>query len=75
MQALSASLYGDTLIVKHSLIATMVVAAGVNRFILLPRLETGRVRIADIRWTISLECVLAALVLAAAVTLSQTPPP
>jgi putative copper resistance protein D len=75
VQALSASLYGDTLIVKHSLIAVMVVVAGVNRFILLPRLETGRVRIADIRWTISLECVLAALVIAAAITLSQTPPP
>ena len=75
VQALSASLYGDTLIVKHSLIAVMVVVAGVNRFILLPRLETGRVRISDIRWTISLECVLAALVIAAAITLSQTPPP
>ncbi len=75
VQALSASLYGDTLIVKHSLIAVMVVVAGVNRFILLPRLETGRARVSDLRWTISLECVLAALVLAAAVTLSQTPPP
>lgn len=75
VQALSASLYGDTLIAKHSLIAVMVVVAGVNRFILLPRLETGMVRIADIRWTISLECVLAALVIAAAITLSQTPPP
>jgi copper resistance protein D len=75
VQALSTSSYGDTLIVKHSLIAVMVVVAGVNRFILLPRLETGTVRIADIRWTISLECVLAALVIAAAVTLSQTPPP
>ncbi len=75
VQALSASLYGDALIVKHSLIAAMVVVAGVNRFILLPRLETGRVRISDLRWTIGLECVLAALVIAAAITLSQTPPP
>ena len=75
VQALSASLYGDTLIVKHSLIAVMVVIAGVNRFILLPRLETGRARVSDLRWTVGLECVLAALVIAAAITLSQTPPP
>jgi putative copper resistance protein D len=75
VQALSASLYGDTLIVKHSLIAAMIVVAAVNRFILLPRLETGRARISDLRWTIGLECVLAALVIAAAITLSQTPPP
>ena len=75
VQALSTSLYGDTLIVKHSLIAAMVVVAAVNRFILLPRLETGRARVSDLRWTIGLECVLAALVIAAAITLSQTPPP
>ncbi|MGB7918371.1 MAG: CopD family protein [Rhodomicrobium sp.] len=75
VQALSASLYGHTLIVKHSLIAVMVVVAGVNRFILLPRLETGRARVSDLRWTVGLECVLAALVIAAAITLSQTPPP
>jgi len=75
LQALSASLYGDTLIVKHSLIAAMVVVAAVNRFILLPQLETGGARISDIRWTIGLECVLAALGIAAAITLSQTPPP
>jgi putative copper resistance protein D len=75
VQALAASLYGDTLIVKHSLIAAMVAVAAVNRFILLPRLEMGRARVSDLRWTVGLECVLAALVIAAAITLSQTPPP
>ena len=75
VQALSASPYGRTLIVKHSLIAVMVVVAGVNRFILLPRLETGRTRMSDMRRTISLEYALAALVIAAAITLSQSPPP
>ena len=75
VQALSASPYGRTLIVKHGLIAVMVVVAGVNRFILLPRLETGRARMSDMRRTIGLECALAALVIAAAIALSQSPPP
>jgi putative copper resistance protein D len=75
VQALSASPYGRTLIVKHSLIAVMVVVAGVNRFILLPRLETGNASMSDMRRTIGLECALAALVIAAAITLSQSPPP
>jgi copper resistance protein D len=75
VQVLTASNYGQALIVKHALIAAMLVIAGVNRFVLLQRLEAGTARVSQMRRAILLECALAVLVIAAGVTLSQSPPP
>jgi putative copper resistance protein D len=75
MEAFLASHYGSILIAKHSLIAAILVVAAINRFVLLPRLGAGTARLSQMRQAILLECILAALVIAAGTVLSQSQPP
>jgi putative copper resistance protein D len=67
--------YGVVLIVKLTLLAITLGIAGLNRFVLMPDVERGTARPGLLRKTIAAECVLGALIIAAATTLSRSPPP
>jgi putative copper resistance protein D len=71
--------YGPVLIVKASLVAAMLVLAGYNRFIAMPRLRVSRdddaAQALWLRRSVETEAFLGALVLAAAAVLGMTPPP
>jgi hypothetical protein len=67
--------YGLALLVKLALLGIMLVIAGVNRFVLLPRLERGAGQLGLLRQMVLAECILGALVIAAGTTLSRLPPP
>ncbi len=75
---LADSAYGAVLLAKLGLVTTMLVIAGFNRFVMMPRL--ARVAPGPARWTalgrgVALEYGLGLLVLGAAAVLGITPPP
>ncbi len=71
--------YGKILIIKASLVATMLVFACYNRFIAMPRLRAVQgddtALASALRRSVAAELFLGALVLAAAAVLGMTPPP
>lgn len=67
--------YGVVLIVKLALLAVMLGIAGLNRFVLMPGVEKGAAHPGLLRKTIFAECLLGALIIAAATALSRSPPP
>jgi putative copper resistance protein D len=72
---LFAGLYGWTILAKGLLFALMLIAAAVNRWRLMPRIEgRGPEAVASISRNILLEEAIAALALAAAALLGTLPP-
>lgn len=67
--------YTFTLLIKLALLAVALAFAAVNRFVLIPALEEGTARIARLQQTVLAECLLGALIVAAAAVLSRLPPP
>ena len=66
--------YGTVLLAKLALVALMLVSAGFNRFVVMPRLG----RVAPTRWAtlgLAFEIGIGGLVLGAAAVLGITPPP
>jgi putative copper resistance protein D len=76
---LFGSAYGDVLLKKLAVVATMLVVAYFNRFIAAPRLRAasskGMRQITWLRYSVALDIVLGALVLGASAILGITMPP
>jgi copper resistance protein D len=79
VETLLASDYGRVLAVKASLVAAMLVLAGYNRFIALPRLQANGAQaetaVARLGASIGCELALGLAAVAAAALLGVTPPP
>jgi putative copper resistance protein D len=70
--------YGLALSLKIGLVAAMLVLAGFNRFVALPRLRAapgGAAQMSRLRLSVMFELVLGVVVLGAAALLGITPPP
>jgi putative copper resistance protein D len=76
---LFGSAYGDVLLKKIALVAAMLVLAGFNRFMAMPRLRAaslkGMTQIVKLRLSVTLEMALSILVLGASAILGITMPP
>jgi putative copper resistance protein D len=71
--------YGDVLFIKLALVAAMLAVAFVNRFVLMPRLRAAAdkrmTQIRMLRYSLTVDVVLGALVLGASAALGVTMPP
>jgi putative copper resistance protein D len=75
VSGLQLSGYSVALFVKLALLAIMRAIAVINRFILMPQLERRRTGVSLLRRMVLIECVLGALIIAAATVLGSQAPP
>jgi copper resistance protein D len=70
------SAYGDVLCAKIAMVAAMLLLAGFNRFIIMPRLRAAcMTQVGKLRMSVGIELALGVLVLGVAALLGITPPP